>query len=183
MTISKIYGEGLRSVLKYIDTANVSINILCLKFNFSFKGDTLYWFIPSGRIDLGLFIPRIVLWEIQYHGTPYDVDATLHIISGIKLTQDTTDGHSSWNEHQWAEDRALRLNKRGSNPTRPSGHNDRASHYCYSVEPSLFRRHFLLLYALLFFQAVFRLHLPLSKPIISQEALHAGSSSERFVPL
>jgi len=39
--------------------------------NFSFKGYryTLYRLIPSGGIDL--FIPpRIVLWGIQYHGTP-----------------------------------------------------------------------------------------------------------------
>ena len=30
--------------------------------------DTLCRLIPSGGIDL--FISRIVLWEIQYHGTP-----------------------------------------------------------------------------------------------------------------
>src|SRR6218665_3043955 len=31
-----------------------SINVLCFMSNFSFKGDTLYWLIPSGGIDLSL---------------------------------------------------------------------------------------------------------------------------------
>jgi len=43
--------------------------------------------------------------------------------------------------------------------------------------------HFLLLYALLFFKAVFRLSLPFPKPIFSQRALHTDSVSERFTPL
>src|SRR6218665_1194585 len=52
-----------------------SIKILCLMSNLSFKGDTLYRLIPSGGIDL--FIPRIVLRRIQYHGTPAANSAAL----------------------------------------------------------------------------------------------------------
>jgi len=47
----------------------------------------------------------------------------------------------------------------------------------------LFGMHFLLLYSLLFFLAVFHLNLSLSKPIFSHGALHTGSASERFTPL
>jgi len=47
----------------------------------------------------------------------------------------------------------------------------------------LYGMHFLLLYALLFFQAGSGLPLPHSKPIYSHGDLHTGSASERFTPL
>ena len=47
----------------------------------------------------------------------------------------------------------------------------------------LFGMHFLLLYALIFYQAVLRLPLHFSKPISSQGTLHTGSASERLTPL
>src|SRR6218665_1413142 len=47
----------------------------------------------------------------------------------------------------------------------------------------LFGMHSLLLYTLLFFHTVFRLPLPLSKPIFSHGALHTGSASERLTQL
>lgn len=41
-----------------------SINMPCFMPDISFKRNTLYRYIPSGEIDLGLFTPRIVLrWD------------------------------------------------------------------------------------------------------------------------
>jgi len=47
----------------------------------------------------------------------------------------------------------------------------------------LFGMHFRLMYALLFLQSVFRLQLPLSKPIFSHGALHTDSAYEQFARL
>ena len=62
-----------------------SINILCFISNFSFKGDTLYWLIPSGGIDL--FIPPDSLM-----GETISRDTGTYFLStGTYLLQKSTD--------------------------------------------------------------------------------------------
>ena len=70
-----------RSVLKlYTLTPQMfSINILCFKSNFSFKGDCNTGASVDSTRGIDLFIPRIVLWGIQYHGTP----AVIHVLAKV----------------------------------------------------------------------------------------------------